>query len=102
MGMRTISAASAHQDWHPADVIAALHKRNISLRQIALKHGYSHINRVLSSPWLGAEKLVADALGMRPEEIWPTRYADPKSRERAARLTRKVKIAKPRKGAVAA
>lgn len=101
MGMRTNQTASAQIDWHPADVIAALHKRSISLRQLAQKNGYSHINRVLTSPWLGPEKVVAEALGIKPEEIWPSRYADPKSRERAAKLTRKVKLNKPRRGAVA-
>ena len=29
------------QDWHRADIIAALHKAGWSLRQLSLQHGYS-------------------------------------------------------------
>ncbi len=94
MGMSTKKAAQDHpQDWHAADVVAALHKRNVSLRQLAAKHGYSHIQRVLTSPWLAAEQIVARALEMRPEEIWPSRYADAGARNRAALLTRKYQLA---------
>lgn len=81
---------------HPADVVAALRKRNISLRQLAMQHGYSHIQRVLTSPWLAAEQIVAKALEKRPEEVWPSRYINPADRQRAFQLTRKIKVTKPR------
>lgn len=96
MGMSTNSTAHAQDDWHPADVIAALRKRNLSLRQLAAQHHYSHIQRVLTSPWLAAEQIVAKALDKKPEEIWPSRYADPSLRHRAYQLTRKIKVNKPR------
>lgn len=102
MGMRTNKVANAQSDMHPADVIAALHKSGNSLRKIAQAHGYSHINRVLVSPWLAAEQIVATALGVKPEQIWPSRYSEAKSREHAALLTRKVKLTKARRGAVSA
>ena len=82
---------------HPADVIAALRKRGTSLRQIAHAHKYSHINRVLTSPWLAAEQLVAKALDTRPEQIWPSRYVNPASRKMAFALTRKIIVTMPRK-----
>ncbi len=97
MGMHTNAATRAHADWHPADVIAALKKRGVSLRQLARDHDYSHIDRVLTSPWLAAEKLVADALGLKPSDLWPSRYLNPEARLRAYQLTRKVKLAKPRR-----
>jgi Ner family transcriptional regulator len=97
MGMHTNAPTRAQQDWHPADVLAALKKRGVSLRQLARANKYSHIDRVLTSPWLAAEKLVADALGKKPDEIWPSRYVNPEARLRAYQLTRKVKLAKPRK-----
>jgi Ner family transcriptional regulator len=97
MGMHTNAPTRAQQDWHPADVLAALKKRGVSLRQLAKDHDYSHIDRVLKSPWLAAEKIVADALGMKPSDLWPSRYVNPESRLRAYQLTRKVKLAKPRK-----
>jgi len=75
-------------DWHPADVVAALRKRGTSLRQIAIANGYSHIQGVLTRPWLAVEQLVAQQLGTNPETIWPSRYADGVSRVHAQRLTR--------------
>lgn len=100
MGMSTNPVARAQEDWHPADVIAALRKRNLSLRQLAAQNRYSHIQRVLTSPWLAAEQIVAKALDKKPEEIWPSRYLDPANRQRAYQLTRKIKVTKPRARAV--
>lgn len=91
MGMNTNSTTKAQGDWHPADVVAALRKRNISLRQLAIQHEYSHIQRVLTSPWLAAEQIVAKALDTKPEAIWPSRYVNPQDRQRAFQLTRKFK-----------
>lgn len=82
------------KDWHPADVKAALEKRSVSLRQLARKHGYSHFQRVLTSPWWAAEQIVAKALGVPPQQIWPSRYAGETSRERAQRMTRNIRVTK--------
>lgn len=75
-------------DWHPAQVKCALEMSGTNLRQLAKQHGYARINEVLNRPWLAAELIVANALGKKPEEIWPGRYQ--RSRQRAAALTRKV------------
>ena len=82
---------------HPADVIAALHKRGTSLRKIAIENGYSHIQRVLTSPWLAAEQLVAKALDRKPEDLWPSRYLNPADRALAFQQTRKITVTMPRK-----
>jgi len=74
------------QDWHPADVKAALEKRGISLRGLAKQYGYSHIQRVLVSQWWAAEQIVAKAIGVQAQEIWPSRYLTP--RERGKGMTR--------------
>lgn len=81
---------------HPADVIAALHKRGTSLRKIARDNGYSHIQRVLTSRWLAAEQLVAQALGTTPQALWPSRYLNPAERALAFRQTRKIAVTMPR------
>lgn len=73
-------------DWHPAQVKAALEMAGTNLSRLAKKHEYVHINEVLSRPWCAAEKIVAKALGKKPEEIWPSRYKFP--RDRAIKLTR--------------
>lgn len=64
-------------DWHPADVIAALHKAGWTLASLAEHHGlttgqtFSHALR-RSLPV--SEKRIADALGIHPKDIWPSRY----------------------------
>lgn len=96
VGMSTNKSTSIQEDMHPADVIAALHKRGTSLRKIALQNGYSHIQRVLTSPWLAAEQLVAKALDRKPEDLWPSRYLNPADRALAFQLTRKIAVTMPR------
>lgn len=84
-GART--AVEPH-DWHPADVVAALRKKGTSLRQLAIANGYLQIQNVLVRPWWAVEQLVGQALGLPPEQIWPSRYASGVSREHAQRLTK--------------
>ncbi|OGB01363.1 MAG: transcriptional regulator [Burkholderiales bacterium RIFCSPHIGHO2_12_FULL_61_11] len=93
--MSTKKSTSAQEDMHPADVIAALHKRGTSLRKIAIENGYSHIQRVLTSPWLAAEQLVAKALDKKPEDLWPSRYVNPANRALAFQQTRKIAVTMP-------
>jgi Ner family transcriptional regulator len=96
MSMTTNKSTPLQEDMHPADVIAALRKRGTSLRRIAIENGYSHIQRVLTSPWLAAEQLVAKALDKRPEELWPSRYLNPANRTLAFKQTRKIVVTMPR------
>lgn len=79
-------------DWHPADIKAALEKRGKSLRGLAKEYGYTHIARVLKSHWFAAEQIVANALDLPAEQIWPSRYQD--SRDRGRGMTRKPKAVK--------
>lgn len=53
------------QDWHPADIIAAIKKRGTSL---------STLNNALARRWPKGEKIIADFLNVSPAEIWPSRY----------------------------
>ncbi len=93
--MSTNKTTKIQEDMHPADVIAALHKRGTSLRKIALENGYSHIQRVLTHPWLAAEQLVAKALDTSPQALWPSRYRNPMDRTLAFKQTRKVAVTMP-------
>ena len=69
------------QDWHPADIVAALWKRGITLRRLSRDNGYSRcLNTALREPWLQAEQIIAEAIGIPAEEIWPTRYTRDRSR----------------------
>lgn len=77
-------------DMHPADVIAAVRKAGTSLRQLSLAHGYAAdtASKVLRRPWPALERIIADALGREPWEIWPSRYTEDRQPRRAAPRTK--------------
>lgn len=64
------------QNWHPADIIAALHKKGTTLAALSRNSGLcsSTLANTLSRPWPKGELLIAQALGTVPSEIWPQRY----------------------------
>ena len=90
MGMPDLNAPKriaepSAPDWHPADVICALTKAGWSLRSLSAYHGYARksLQVALRKPWPRAERLIAEALGLHPQGIWPSRYradGSPKSR----------------------
>jgi Ner family transcriptional regulator len=71
-------AAMNVQDWHPADVLAALKKRGHSLAGLSVANGYhpTAAGKALKQPWPAMERILASALGMAPPDIWPSRYDD--------------------------
>lgn len=77
---KTIDMAKkpAPQDWHKADITAALHKLGKTFKGLALENGYRSVDacsQALHRPYPKAERIVAAAIGVKPEEIWPSRYA---------------------------
>ncbi len=67
-----------NNDWHPADIIAGLRKKGTSLAAVSRSAGLSSstLANALLRPWPKGEKLIADALSISPEIIWPSRYFD--------------------------
>lgn len=67
---------SQHEDWHPADVLAALKKRGLTLAGLSVANGYhpTAAGKALKRPWPALEQIIAAALGLRPAVIWPSRY----------------------------
>ncbi|EBH8751816.1 helix-turn-helix domain-containing protein [Salmonella enterica subsp. enterica serovar Kua] len=67
-------------DWHSADIIAALKKRGTSLSAVSRKSGLasSTLANALNRRWPKGERLIAEALGIAPEQIWPSRYLRPR------------------------
>lgn len=63
-------------DWHPADVVAAVRKAGWTLRKLSIHHGYSPtaLDNALHIRWPKAQRLIAEAIGKQPEQIWPSRY----------------------------
>lgn len=64
------------KDWHSADIIAGLRKRGTSLAAVSRRSGLasSTLANALIRHWPKGERLIADALGVAPEHIWPSRY----------------------------
>ncbi|WP_130833637.1 helix-turn-helix domain-containing protein [[Erwinia] mediterraneensis] len=67
------------EDWHPADIIAALRKKGTSLAAVSRQAGLSSstLANALSRPWPKGEWIIAEAINIHPSEIWPSRYYDP-------------------------
>ncbi|EAT2430865.1 TPA: helix-turn-helix domain-containing protein [Salmonella enterica] len=68
-------------DWHPADIIAGLRKRGTLLAALSRQAGLasSTLANALNRRWPKGERLIAEALGIAPEQIWPSRYHKPEN-----------------------
>lgn len=60
-------------NWHRADVVAAIHKLDQSLTELALsnKRSESALRVALTHPRTPSNKIIADFLGKELHEIWP-------------------------------
>jgi Ner family transcriptional regulator len=67
----------ARKDWFWGDVKAALERRGESVASVARAHGLHRATLcgVKTRRYPHAQKIIADALSMRPEQIWPERYS---------------------------
>lgn len=67
----------SQEDWDPIDIKHALYKKGITLTSIAKAHGMTS-QSTLSSTFVRSypanEKRIADAIGVHPKVIWPSRY----------------------------
>lgn len=84
---------TSREDWHPADIKAALDKAGWTLRALAAHHGVkasSTLSHTFERSYPLNEKRIADAIGVTPQEIWPSRYNEDGSKKprglRALRL----------------
>lgn len=65
------------QDWHRIDIVAALHKRGVSIRQLSIQAGLKPdtLKNALARAYPKGERIIANAIGTTPEHIWPSRYS---------------------------
>ena len=75
--MRNIQSHNHGIDMSPAMIVAHLHERGCSLRGLARAHGLNHttLAQALRGSYPASERIIAAALRMRPQQIWPSRYA---------------------------
>ena len=64
------------QDWHNADIKCALEKKGLSLSRLSRLNGYCRTACALAlfHPYPKLERTIADAIGVPPQVIWPSRY----------------------------
>ncbi|MDP3333972.1 MAG: helix-turn-helix transcriptional regulator [Methylotenera sp.] len=68
---------SSLEDWHPADIKAALNKKGFTLMGLAKAHGLaesSSMSATFTRSLPLNEERIADAIGVHPMVIWPSRY----------------------------
>lgn len=68
--------------WTSKRILYEIHERGMTLEQLALRNDRnpSSFRNIWSRPNSINERIIADFLGVTPEELWPNRY--PKSTTR--------------------
>lgn len=70
---------TSREDWHPADIKAALAKAGWTLAALAELHGMTTatpLSHTFNRSYPINEKRIADAIGVTPQTIWPSRWND--------------------------
>ena len=78
-------------DWHKADIIAALKKKGTNLAEVSRNSGLSSstLSNALVRPWTKGETIIAKALNLKPSQIWPSRYINSMTKQPIKRVLRK-------------
>ncbi|EGU33017.1 helix-turn-helix domain-containing protein [Vibrio scophthalmi] len=63
-------------DWHQADIKAELEKKGLNMTELSRTAGLAEgtLRNVFRVRYPKAQKIIAGALGVSPETIWPSRY----------------------------
>ncbi|BCQ33768.1 MULTISPECIES: helix-turn-helix domain-containing protein [Erwinia] len=66
--------------WHRADILAAVRKKHHSLAALSRANGLnsSTLANALVRPWAKGEEIIAKAIGVKAQDIWPNRYKNHK------------------------
>lgn len=65
------------KNWHRIDIVAALHKKGLTITGLSVQAGLSPhtLKNALIRPYPKGERIIAEALNIEPCEIWPDRYS---------------------------
>lgn len=74
--MSKAHARPKNQDWHRQDVMSEIRKRGTTLAELGRLHGCKPATayNVFHRPYPKMERIIAEFLNMKPQDIWPTRY----------------------------
>ncbi|MCJ8303317.1 helix-turn-helix transcriptional regulator [Shewanella sp.] len=75
-------------DMHRLDIVCSLHKKGITIKSLSLGAGLAAgtLSKALDRPWTKGERIIATALDMKPQDIWPTRYENIRYETRAVSM----------------
>ncbi|ECH9261514.1 helix-turn-helix domain-containing protein [Salmonella enterica] len=64
------------EDWHPGQIVGEVRAQGLTLRKLSLRAGLAQdtLKNALYRHVPKYESIIADAIGRKPEEIWPSRY----------------------------
>ncbi|EGT4311834.1 helix-turn-helix domain-containing protein [Cronobacter sakazakii] len=64
------------KNWHRADILAAIKKRGGTLAQLSRDNGLHErtLYNALERHWPKGERIIADYIGEKVQDIWPERY----------------------------
>jgi Ner family transcriptional regulator len=67
-----------NKDWHQADIIAAIKKKGTTMAAVSRRAGLSSstLSNALTRKWPKGERLIAEAIGVKAETIWPSLYTE--------------------------
>ncbi|MBE3604104.1 helix-turn-helix domain-containing protein [bacterium] len=80
------TASGDARDWPSARIAYELRLRGLTYRKLSLANGYcgGALEQTARRHLPRWEAIIAEALGMRPEQIWPSRYPRRQRRRRRA------------------
>jgi len=70
------STSTQSGDWHNADILAELKKNGWTIASLSRHVGYTRgaLYQALLRKWPKGESIIAEAIGVPPQVIWPSRY----------------------------
>ncbi|MGY6773576.1 helix-turn-helix domain-containing protein [Gallibacterium sp. ZY190522] len=65
-----------NNDWKRIDIIYALNKKGTNLARLSREAGLNSrtLNNALDRRYPKGERIIAEAIGVEPKDIWPSRY----------------------------
>ena len=66
------------KNWNRIDIVAALHKSGVTMRELSVQAGLKpdSLKNALARSYPRGERIIASALKLQPEDIWPERYSN--------------------------
>ncbi|WP_034458601.1 helix-turn-helix domain-containing protein [Buttiauxella noackiae] len=75
-GCQKKERSATNENWHRADILAAIKKKGGTLAQLSRANGLHErtLYNALERHWPKGEKIIAEYIGVSAHIIWPQRY----------------------------